>query len=93
MKGENNPMFGRIGENSPNFGKTHTNEIIEKISLAKGGGPIFVYSFDKKTLLNTFHSARKAAEYYNTSHSIILKHARNGTLYKNQIFSMKLLEA
>jgi group I intron endonuclease len=94
MRGENNPMFGRTGENSPNFGKSFTIETKTKISIAKGGGSIFVYSSNKKTLLNTFYSARKAAEHFNTSHSIILKHARNGTLYKEQwIFSMKLLEA
>jgi len=43
------------------FGETHTTEIITRMSYVKGGGTVFVYD-TQGTLVNTFSSARKAAE-------------------------------
>ena len=97
--GENHPMYGKTGALNPMYGKTHTTdtkalisaarkgsehteEAIAKISAARGGGTIYVYD----TLgiqVNSFSSARRAAEFFNCSQVTILKYVRNGKLFKN----------
>jgi group I intron endonuclease len=71
--GENHPMYNKThteetkalisrmlsGENHPKFGISLSDDIITKISVAKGGGSIFVYNSDS-SLVNSFPSARKA---------------------------------
>lgn len=56
------------------------------MSIAKGRSLIFVYSSDKTTLLYTFYSARKAAEYLGTNHQAIMRYIRNGEIFKEQWF-------
>jgi group I intron endonuclease len=75
----------KAGENNPKsfLGKIHTEEIITKLSIAKGGGTIYMYD-TQGTLLNTFSSARKAAEHFNTSHITIMKYVRNGNIFKDK---------
>jgi hypothetical protein len=49
---------------------------------------INVYSSDGTTLVNSFSSARKAAEYFNLTKERILKYTRNGKLFLDKgIFS------
>ena len=55
------------------------------MSIAKGT-PIFVYSLDKSSLINTFTSAKKAREFFKTDHCVILNHARNGLIFKGKWF-------
>jgi len=73
----------KIGEKNPMFGKTPATETIIKISYAKGGGTVFVYDLEG-TLVNTFSSARKAAEYFHCTHVTILRYIRNNKLFQNQ---------
>jgi group I intron endonuclease len=96
---KNNPMFGRkhseetlalmseafSGVNNPMFGRTHSAEILAKMSTAQGTN-IYVYSSDKSTLINTFSSANKAAEFFNCHYQTVLKYAKNGGIFKNQWF-------
>jgi group I intron endonuclease len=81
--GELNSMFGKFGENNPNFRQSCSADTIAKMSLAKGGNTIFVYSSDN-LLINSFESARKAAKYFNCDHKTILKYAKNGQLFKDE---------
>ena len=99
LSGKNNPMFGRThneetlvlmseafsGMNNPMFGKTHSTETLAKMSSAQGTA-IYVYSSDKSTLINTFSSANKAAEFFNCHYQTVLKYAKNGGIFKNQWF-------
>jgi hypothetical protein len=73
------------GENNPKgfLGKAHSDEIITKISIAKGGGTIYVYD-TQDTLVNSFTSARKAAEHFGTNHNTIMKYTRNGHIFKDK---------
>jgi hypothetical protein len=78
LSGKNNPMFSRkhsegtlalmseafSSVNNPMFGRTHSTETLAKMSSAQGTA-IYVYSPDKSTLINTFSSANKAAEFFN----------------------------
>jgi group I intron endonuclease len=81
--GDKHPMFGILGENHHFYGKNHTPETLTKLSLAKGGGIIFVYDI-QDTLVNTFSSARKAAEHFNSNHSTILKYVKNENLFRGK---------
>lgn len=58
------------------FGKTHTTEAKERISATQGTA-IYVYDL-QGSLVNTFSSARKAAEEYDISHVTIMRYAKNG---------------
>jgi len=93
--GENHPMFGRTGENHPgkshseetkvlislaNKGKIRSAETIAKISVAKGGGTIYVYD-SQGSLVNIFSSTRGAAEFFNCSHITIAKYVKNNLLF------------
>lgn len=80
--GVNHPMFGIKGEDHPLFGKTHSALSKAKMSTSKGTA-IYVYNING-TLVNSFSSARKAAEHFNCNHKIILKHAKKGLLFKDQ---------
>jgi hypothetical protein len=55
------------------------------MSITKGTA-ILVYSSNKSTLVNTFSSARKAAEFFNSAHNTIFKFANNGKLFKDKWF-------
>jgi len=81
--GENNHMFGQTGENHPMFGKFHSAEAQVKMSAAKGGGTIYIYD-SLGTFVNSYSSARKAAEFFNTNHHTILKYARNNKLFQGK---------
>lgn len=81
--GGGNPMYGKIGENSPNFGKSRSSDTRAKMSIIKGGGTIFVYDSDG-SLVNSFESARKAAEELNCDHKTILRYAKSGELFRDQ---------
>jgi group I intron endonuclease len=72
--GENNPMFGKI--------RIHSTETKVKISVIQGTS-IFVYD-SNGLLVNTFNSARKAAEYFGSNHQIILRYARNNKLFQDK---------
>ena len=54
------------------------------MSVARGGGIIYLYSSDITTLVNSFPSARKAAEFYNCSHHTIIKYAKSGEIFQSQ---------
>jgi group I intron endonuclease len=87
--GKNHPLYGRthtpetkakqslamLSENHPMFGQIHSTETKAKISITRGT-VIYVYSFDKSILINTFISAREAAKYFETYHYVILNHAK-----------------
>jgi len=86
--GKNNPMFGvvRSGEGHPRgmLGKCHSTETLGKISASMGTA---IYVHDSEgSLVNTFSSARKAAEHYNSSHSTIIKHVKNNKLFQSKWF-------
>lgn len=86
--GENNPMFGvvRSGEDHPRgmLGKSHSTETLNKISASMGTA---IYVHDSEgSLVNSFSSARKAAEHYDSSHSTIIKHVKNNKLFQSKWF-------
>jgi group I intron endonuclease len=104
--GVNHPLFGkfhsaetkailsevRSGENNPMFGKFHSIETITKISTTLGGGTIYVYD-SQDTLVNTFCSARKAAEHFGCNHKTILSYVRNQRIFRKQwILSKSLID-
>jgi hypothetical protein len=61
------------------------------MSVVKGGGTIYVYD-SQGTLVNTFSSARKAAEYFYCCHKTIKRYSINGKLFKEQwILSASLI--
>jgi group I intron endonuclease len=106
--GDNHPMFGRThsaetkakmskaqsGENHYFYGKSHSEETLAKISIAKGGGAIYVNSSDGSTLINSFPSARKAAEFFNCSHHTIIKYANSGKVFKEKwLLSLTLISS
>jgi len=94
--GANNPMFGKThseetisklsiiksGENHPLFGISPSDSSIAKMSAAKGGTFIYVYNSDK-SLVHSFPSARKAAEFFNSDHNTIKRYALNGKIFKD----------
>ena len=96
-KGQNNPMFGKnvteiveknheanSGQNHPMLhGKQHRVDTIVKMSIAKGGSIIYVYD-TQSILVNSFSSARKAAEYFNVNKGTILSYSKNGKLFGNK---------
>lgn len=65
------------------LGKIHSPETIMKISTSKGGSSIYVYD-TQGTLVNSFSSARKAAEVLGTNYHTILKYAKNGNIFKDK---------
>lgn len=65
------------------FGKVLSDEAKLKMSIAKGT-TIYLYTQDKSQLINTFTSARKAAEFFKTTHRVILNHAKNELIFKEQ---------
>jgi|ERR1700761_5650202 len=80
--------LAKIGEKNPNFGKARSIETKAKMSATRGT-TIYVYDSKGVTLLNTFTSARKTAEYFNTYNKTILNYCSNGKLFKEQwILSM-----
>ena len=98
--GENHHMFGITGEKHHLFGKSHSAESIAKMSLAHSGKtlsketkdkislakgkPIYVYSSDKFTLINTLNSARKAGEFFDVSRDIIIRYARKEQIFRDK---------
>ena len=78
------------GKNHPMSGKTHTTEAKEKISATQGTA-IFVYD-SLGSLVNSFSSARKAAEHFDVSHITIMRYTKNGRQFKkNSTFSTFLI--
>lgn len=75
------------GKNNHMYGKTHSVEtkmkMSESISIAKGGGTIFVYDTNG-SLVNSFNSARKAAVHFNSSHATIKRYCLNRALFQNK---------
>lgn len=76
-------MFGKTGELHPMFGISPSAETLTKMSIAKGGGTIYAYDLQGK-LLNSFSSARKAAEYFNCHHPVIMRYVKNGKLFQDK---------
>jgi group I intron endonuclease len=74
---------GKKGALNPNFGKEFSADHCAKISTARGGSSIFVYDANK-TLVNSFISARKAAEFFNCSHITISNYIKSGKLFQNK---------
>ena len=62
------------------LGETHSVGTLAKISAIKGTA---VYD-TQSTLVNTFYSANKAAEYFDCSHPTIIKYAKNNKLFKSK---------
>lgn len=100
LSGIKNPMFGKIredhpiigkkGESNPMFDKSHSVETKIKMSAIKG---TIIYVYDSQgSLVNTFNSARKAAEYFDVSKNTIIKYAKNHQIFKeNWILSTSLI--
>jgi len=63
-------------------GKKHSSETKAKMSIAKGTA-IYVYD-SQGTLVNSFSSARKAAEALESNYYTILKYAKNGNIFKDK---------
>jgi hypothetical protein len=53
------------------------------LSIVKGGGTIFVYD-TQGSLVNSFSSARKAAEHFKSSHPTIVRYVKNGQLFQDK---------
>ena len=64
------------------LGKTHSSETKAKMSITKGTA-IYVYD-TQGTLVNSFTSARKAAEVLERNNHTIMKYARNGNIFKDK---------
>ena len=75
-------MFGLTGENHHLFGLSYSIAFRAKISETKGT-IIFVYD-TQSSLVNTFNSTNKAAEFFNCSYTTIFKNANNNKLFKNK---------
>lgn len=71
------------GKNNHMYGKIHSIETIEKMSIAKGGRTIYVYDTND-LLVNSFCSARKAAEFFNSSHPTIKRYCSNSNLFQGK---------
>lgn len=65
------------------LGLNHSPDTLVKMSLAKGGGTIYIYD-THGSLVNSFHSARKAAEFLKTDHQVIMRYLRSGKVFKEQ---------
>lgn len=63
-------------------GKTYSTKTKAKISATLGSA-IFVYDLEG-SLVNTFPSARKAAEYFNSNHPIIMRYLKNNKLFQGK---------
>lgn len=70
------------GINNPNFGKPVSTETKVKISATLGCA-IYVYNLEG-SLVNTFTSGRKAAEFFNSHHQTIMKYLRNNKLFQDK---------
>ena len=88
-------MSGRTDESNPFYGKTHSVEFKAKISIpksektkakisvTKGGNIIYIYD-THGSLVNSFCSARKAAEIFNCGYNTILKYLKSSKLFQKQ---------
>lgn len=68
------------GDNNPNFGKTHSPETRAKMS---GGIPIFIYDL-KGSLINTFPSGRKTAEFLNSFGRTVYNYFKSGKIFQGK---------
>lgn len=73
----------KSGKNHHFFGKSHSTDTKDKISITSGTA-VFAYSSDKSTLIYTFNSFRKAAEFFESNHSTIKRYCSNGELFKDK---------
>jgi hypothetical protein len=71
------------GENNRMFGKFHPPESVSKISIARGGGTIYVYD-SQGSLVNTFSSTREAGKEFDVHHKTIMRYEINGKLFKDK---------
>lgn len=74
--------MGEGRELHPNFGKSPSAETRAKSRVTQGTA-IFVYSEDG-VLVNSFDSAREAGEFYNCSHTTIVRYLKNGKLFQGK---------
>lgn len=90
---ENRPFFGKrhlAGTiallSEANKGKTHFTATISKIRISRGGDSIYIYD-TQGLLVNSFNSARNAAEYFNCSHPTIMGYVRDNKFFQNKWYS------
>lgn len=70
----------KISETMKGIAKSEEHKA--KISVAKGS---FIFVYDSKgSLVNSFSSARKAAEFFHCSHLTIISYVKNGKLFKKE---------
>jgi group I intron endonuclease len=92
----------KLGVKNHFFGKSHSEETRQKMSTAKGGSIIYLYSITNAAclaqdgmnlqLLKTFISSRAAGKYLNCSGITVMKYARSGQVFQNKyILSLKEL--
>jgi group I intron endonuclease len=75
--------LARSGENHPLWSKIHNESTKLAMNIAKGI-VIYVYIFDKSTLVNTFVFARKAGEFFSVNKNTILRYTKNGKLFQDK---------
>lgn len=77
-----------MAQKNHNYGKNLSEETRQKISQIKGMA-IYLYSLDLN-LIECFTSSQKAAKYFGSNNSTILKYARSGAVFKKKyILSLK----
>ena len=64
-------------------GRLIAEETKAKISAANGT-TVYVYSSDGSTLINTFSSARNAAQHFNCGKNTILRYIKSAKLFKEK---------
>lgn len=65
------------------MGQALSEDTKAKISLIKGT-KIYVYSSNNSELINSFSSARKAAEFFSVSKDTITKYARTEQIFQEK---------
>jgi len=70
------------GKNNPMNGRTHSTEVLLKISEINGTA-ICLYD-THGSLVNTFTSSRKAGKHLDVCHKTILKYTKSGKIFKEQ---------
>lgn len=94
--GKNHPLYGKVvslftkvlisltikGENHPLYGTIRSLETREKINKARGI-IIYVYSLDN-SIIHTFDSYRKIAEFFKVHHKTISRYIKSSKLFQNK---------
>jgi len=69
--------LAKTGENNPKFEEgSHPTTTVTKMSITRRGNIIYVYDIEG-ILVNTFSSARGAAEYFNCHYTTIMGYIKN----------------